>query len=97
MLLDSSKKNQTVGGQIKIYILFRLVYVTFKFRLTPRSSISSLKIRMTSHPCNKYEQIMLSYLLSVNYNQEFISGLFSYVISFQFSHSGIVPSVSKKM
>ena len=35
-------------------------------RLTPRSSIHSLKIRMTSHPCNKYEQITLSYLLSVN-------------------------------
>ena len=34
--------------------------------LMPRSSIHSLKIRMTSHPCNKYEQIMLSYLLSVN-------------------------------
>ena len=33
----------------------------------PRSSIKSLKIRMMSHPCNKYEQIMLSYLLSVNY------------------------------
>ena len=29
MLLNSSKKNQTVGGQIKIYILFRLVYVIF--------------------------------------------------------------------
>ena len=36
-------------------------------RLTPRSSIHSLKILMTSHPCNKYEQITLSYLLSVNY------------------------------
>ena len=29
MLNDSSKKNQTVGGQIKIYLLFRLVYVIF--------------------------------------------------------------------
>ena len=28
----------------------------------------SLKIRMTSHPCNKYEQITLCYLLSVNYS-----------------------------
>ena len=36
--------------------------------LTPRSSINSLKIRMTSHPCNKYEQIMLSYLLSVKHS-----------------------------
>ena len=34
-------------------------------RLTPRSSIHSLKIRMTSHPCNKYEHATLSYLLSV--------------------------------
>ena len=29
MLLNSSRKNQTVGGQKKIYILFRLVYVIF--------------------------------------------------------------------
>ena len=35
-------------------------------RFTPCSSIHSLKIRMTSRPCNKYEQITLSYLLSVN-------------------------------
>ena len=32
-----------------------------------RSSIHSLRIRMTSYPCNKYEQITPSYLLSVNY------------------------------
>ena len=36
-------------------------------RLTPRSSIHSLKIRMTSHLYNKYEKITLSYFLSVNY------------------------------
>ena len=36
-------------------------------RLTPRSSIHSLKIRMTSHPCTKYEHTMVSYLLSVKY------------------------------
>ena len=30
---------------------------------------------MTSHPCNKYEQIMLSYLLSVNHLIEKISKL----------------------
>ena len=35
-------------------------------RLTPRSSIHSLKIRMMSHLCNKHEQIMLFYLLSDN-------------------------------
>ena len=34
-------------------------------RLMPRSSKHSLKIRMMSHPCNKYEYIMLSYVLSV--------------------------------
>ena len=32
-----------------------------------RSSIHSLRIRMTSYPCNKYEQITPSYLLSVKY------------------------------
>ena len=36
-------------------------------RLKPRSSIHSFKIRMTSHTCNKYEQITPSYLLSINY------------------------------
>ena len=46
-----------------IILIFKLHRRT---RLSPRSSIHSLKIRMTSHPCNKYEQIMLSYLLSVN-------------------------------
>ena len=29
-------------------------------RLTPRSSVHSLKIRMTSHPCNKYEAFLFS-------------------------------------
>ena len=47
-----------------IILIFKLHRRT---RLTPRSSIHSLKIRMTSHPCNKYEQIMLSYLLSVKF------------------------------
>ena len=45
-----------------IILIFKLHRRT---RLTPHSSIHSLKIRMTSHPCNKYEQITLSYLLSV--------------------------------
>ena len=48
---------------IRSFVLFKLHRRT---RLTPRSSIHSLKIRMTSHPCNKYEHIMLSYLLIVN-------------------------------
>ena len=34
-------------------------------RITPRSSIHSLEIRMTSHPCNKYKRITPSYSLSV--------------------------------
>ena len=41
-------------------------------RLIRCSSIHSLKIRMTSHPCNKYEQITLSYLLSVKYSTKLI-------------------------
>ena len=43
------------------------IFLIFKLRCTPRSSVHSLKIRMTSHPCNKYQQITLSYLLSVKY------------------------------
>ena len=46
-----------------IILIFKLHRRT---RLTP---IHSLKIRMTSQPCNKYEQIMLSYLLSVKYSK----------------------------
>ena len=45
-----------------IILIFKLHKRT---RLTPRSSRYSLKIRMTSHPCNKYEHTTLSYLLSV--------------------------------
>ena len=44
-----------------IILIFKLHRRT---RLTPRSSIHSLKIRMPSHPCDKYEQITLSYFLS---------------------------------
>ena len=46
------------------------IYYTYTLhltpQLTPRSSIHSLKIRLTSHPCNKYEHTTLSYLLSIN-------------------------------
>ena len=38
-----------------------------------RSSIHSLRIRMTSYPCNKYEQITPSYRLSVKYIYIYIS------------------------
>ena len=55
---------------VHIYYTWCDIILIFKLhrrtRLTPRSSIHSLKIRMMSHPCNKYEQITLSYLLSVN-------------------------------
>ena len=54
---------------VHIYYTWCDIILIFKLhrrtRLTPRSSIHSLKIRMTSHPCNKYEQITFSYLLSV--------------------------------
>ena len=57
---------------VHIYYIWCDIILIFKLyrrtRLTPRSSLHSLKIRMTSHSCNKYEQIMLSYLLSVNCN-----------------------------
>ena len=55
---------------VHIYYTWCDIILIFKLhrrtRLTPRSSIHSLKIRMTSHPCNKYEHTTLSYLLSVN-------------------------------
>ena len=35
--------------------------------LMPRSSKHSLKIHMASQSCNKYEQITLFHLLSINY------------------------------
>ena len=55
---------------VHIYHIWCDIILIYKLhrrtRLTPRSSIYNLKIRMTSHPCNKYEQTMLSYLKSVN-------------------------------
>ena len=57
---------------LHIYYTWRDIILIFKLHRStqrmPRSSVHSLEIRMTSHPCNKYEQIMLSYFLSVNYN-----------------------------
>ena len=54
---------------VHIYCTWCDIFLIFKLhrrtRLTPRSSIHSLKIRMTSHPCNKYEYITLSYLLAL--------------------------------
>ena len=54
---------------VHIYYTWCDIILIFKLhrrtRLTPSSSMHSLKIRMTSHPCNKYERTTLSYLLSV--------------------------------
>ena len=50
-----------------VYIYYT-VLTSFSFSncsASLRSSIHSLRIRMTSYPCNKYEQITPSYLLSV--------------------------------
>ena len=51
---------------VHIYYTWCDTILVFKLhrrtQLTPCSSLHSLKIRMTSHPCNKYEQITLSYL-----------------------------------
>ena len=57
-----------------IILIFKLHRRT---RLTPRSSIYSLKIRMTSHLCNKYEHTTLSYLLSVKYKMAKSTNLIS--------------------
>ena len=67
-----SWRNQTVEGEenlldIQVRLCYILKHLEDRKALTPRSSIHSLKICMTSHPCNKYEEITLSYLLSVNY------------------------------
>ena len=39
----------------------------------------SLKIRMTSYSCNKYEHTTLSYLLSVHYMLSLLHDLFSFL------------------
>ena len=49
---------------VHIYYTWCDIILIFKMhrriRLTPRSSIHSLKIPMASHPCNKCELIMVS-------------------------------------
>ena len=62
-----------------IILIFKLHRRTW---VVPRSSIHGLKIQMTSHLCNKYEQITLSYLLSVNHNL---------IVSFKAVTLNIVP------
>ena len=66
-----SRQNQTLGGvenllniQVSVCYITLRTYITLGLHLV---LLYSLKIQMTSHPCNKYEQIMLSYLPSVNY------------------------------
>ena len=59
------------AGSVHIYCACCHINIIFKLqrrsRLTLRFSIHSLKIQMSSHPCNKSEQITLSYLVNVNY------------------------------
>ena len=54
---------------VHIYYTWCDIILIFKLhrrtRLMARSSVHSLKIQMTSHPCNKYGYTTLSYLLSV--------------------------------
>ena len=51
-----------------MYVIFSLtLLIIYTLSALLRSSIHSLRIRMTSYPCNKYEQITPSYLLSVKY------------------------------
>ena len=56
---------------VHIYYTWCDIILIFKLhrrtRLTPRSSIHSLKIRMMSHSCNKYEQIrfLIFYVLII--------------------------------
>ena len=58
---------------VHIYYTWCNIILIFKLHrrtgLTPRSSIHSFKIRMTSHLCNKYEHTTLSYLLSVKQSE----------------------------
>ena len=53
---------------VHIYYTWCDIILIFKLhrrtRLTPRSSIHSLKHQMTSHPCNKCEQITLSLFMN---------------------------------
>ena len=70
--------------------LLHLVWHHSRFQTAQKNStsINSLKIRMTSHPCNTYEQITLSYLLSINLHIAFnwISVFYS-AISYWISQS----------
>ena len=51
-----------------------------------RSSIHNLRLRMTSYPCNKYEQIMPFYLSSVKYTLYFV---FILVIKLQLKYNKV--------
>ena len=62
-------KHLEAGKALSVHIYYTRCDIILIFKLrrrtwfTPRSSIHSFKIRMTSHPCNKYEQITLFYFL----------------------------------
>ena len=49
-----------------LFIFITLGVTSFSFSSCIEERGNNLKIRMTSHPFNTYEQITLSYLLSVN-------------------------------
>ena len=74
-----------------IILIFKLHRRT---RLTPGSSIHSLKIRMTSHPCNEYEHTTLSNLLSVKYKlaTDFVKSLQSALTTYSVSLTFSVPT-----
>ena len=52
--------------ELGMFIFITLGVTSFSFSNSTEELGNSLKIRMTSHLCNKYEHTTLSYLLSVN-------------------------------
>ena len=57
-------KSTDHGSDVKFYFMVVLCVLC---SASLRSSVHSLRIRMTSYPCNKYEQITPSNLLSAKY------------------------------
>ena len=66
-ILKHSEERKALS--VHIYYTWCDIILIFKLhrrtKFKPRSSMHSFKIRMTSNPSNKYEQITLSYLTSV--------------------------------
>ena len=61
-------------GKRNLFIIIRLGMTSFPFSNCTEELglhlvlLNSLKIRMTSYPCDKQEQITLSHLLSIKYS-----------------------------